>query len=165
MELSPTQLQTLADDIVAETDPEFVGYRDSGQTGAMANWYNEDSAFIVYKPSESTFEIGEVVSYVAVEAMTDANLNNLNTFYDMNPATFAPIRADQRSYLANTFSGALGGAGQASRDALEALYRRPALKGEELYCTGTGTTLAPGALDATATGQVTNDNILAALAL
>ena len=29
--------------IAAETDSAFVALRDSGQTGAMANWYNQAS--------------------------------------------------------------------------------------------------------------------------
>ena len=164
MNLTQPQLVTLKANINAEIDPTFVGYRSTGQTGAMANWYNVDSSFIVYKPRVPTLDIGAAVNYVAVEAMVASSQNALSLFYTMNPSDFAPTRSDQRSYLANTFSGALGGQGQASRDALEALYRRPALRGEKVYVTGTGTTVAPGALDATANGQMTNQNILDALA-
>lgn len=165
MDLTPAQLQILKGDINTNPDPEFAAYRTAGNAGQMAEWYNVNSTFIVYKPTEPTASIGDTVSYVAVAALVDSNVNQLTLFYTMQPANFEPARADQRQYLADIFSGALGGAGQATRDALEALYRRPALKGEKLYCTGTGTTVAPGALNATAQGDITTQNILDAQAL
>jgi hypothetical protein len=103
-------------------------------------------AFVVYKPTEHTEKIGRTVSYVAVEALTTANLDKVNTFYRMNPSIFEPMKADVRSFWTNVLSGALGGAGQVSRDAMDALYRRTASVGEKIYATGTGTTLAPGNL-------------------
>jgi len=162
MDLTQSQLVTLKANINAETDPTFVAYRTSGQTGAMANWYNIDSTFIIFKSTEMTQQIGDVINYIAVAALTTANLDRLNTFYNLNPSEFAPSRSDQRTYLADTFSGALGGQGQATRDALDALYRRAALRGEKIYCTGTGTTAAPGAPGPE--GSMTNQNILDALA-
>jgi len=165
MELTVPQLQILKGDINTNPDPEFAAYRTAGNAGQMAEWYNVNSTFIVYKPTESTASLGDTVSYVAVAALVDANVNQLNLFYTLQPQNFEPAHADQRQYLADIFSGALGGAGQATRDALEALYRRAALKGEKLYCTGTGTTVAPGALNATAQGDITTQNILDAQAL
>ena len=41
MALTPQQLPTLKAAIAAETDSTFVSYRDSGATGAMADWYNQ----------------------------------------------------------------------------------------------------------------------------
>jgi hypothetical protein len=35
-----TQLLALQADIIANTDPEFVTYRNNGQNGKMAEWYN-----------------------------------------------------------------------------------------------------------------------------
>lgn len=159
------QLLVLKNDINTNTDPTFVGYRNTGNTGAMAGWYNVATTFIVYKPTEQTQQIGDVVNYVAVAALTTANIEKLNLFYVLQPNVFEPLKADQRQYMADVFSGALGGQGQATRDALDALYRRAALRGEKLYSTGTGTTVAPGALGPSEVqGDVTNDNIVAALA-
>jgi hypothetical protein len=165
MQLDAPQLQTLSTSIKTNSDPTFVGYRNAGNAGAMAGWYNVNSTFIVFKPTEATTSIGDVVNYVAVAALTTANLEKLNTFYLLQPQTFEPINSDQRQYLADVFSGALGGQGQATRDALDALYRRAALKGEQLYCTGTGTTALPGTLNATATGDITTQNVIDAVAL
>jgi len=162
MQLTQPQLVTLKNNINAETDPAFVAFRNAGSTQSMADWYNLASTFIIFKPTENTSAIGDTVNFIAVAALTTANLDRLNTFYALNPSQFEPSHSDQRTYLADTFSGALGGEGQATRDALDALYRRAALRGERIYCTGTGTTAVPGTPGPE--GQMTNQNITDALA-
>lgn len=159
--MTPEQLQILAAAIAAETDPAFVEYRQQGATGAMAGWFNGASTAIVWRSSVQTSDIGGAVNYVAVEAMTDINRGKIGNFYAMNPDSFSPDRADVRSYWSNTFSGALGGQGQATRDALEALWRRAATRGEALFATGTKTTASPGTL--VFEGSIGNDDIVRAL--
>ena len=161
MTLTTAQLQMLKADIAAQTDPTFVAYRTAGNENGMADWYAVDSGFVIFKPTESTFSIGDVINYIAVAAMTVANLDRLNTFYRLNPNTFEPIRSDQRTFLADTFSGALGGFGQATRDALDVLYRRNLNRGEKVYATGAGTTATPGT--ASWEGVITAQNISDAL--
>ena len=144
--MTPAQLQTLKTAILAETDQALVQARTLGQTSVMRDFYNAESTFVVYKTNEAVAAVGLAVNYVAFEALTTANLEKINTFTRLNTATFDPRKADIRAFWANVFSGALGGQGQATRDALEALWRRFATRAEGLYATGTGTTLAPGAL-------------------
>ena len=163
MQLTTAQLQTLKTAILAETDPAFVTARTNGQTSLMSDFYNTDSTFVVYKTSETLAAIGKTINYVAFEALVTSNLEKLNTFQALNPVSITPTRLDVRTFFANVFSGALGGQGQATRDALEALWRRFATKGEKLYATGTGTTLAPGAL--VFEGSITDANINAAMEL
>lgn len=163
MALTPQQLPALKAAILAETDPTFVGYRDNGQTPLMAAFYSSPSTFVVFKTSETVAAVGQVVNYVAFEALTTANLEKINTFTRLNMSTFKPSSADVRSFWANVFSGALGGQGQATRDALEALWRRFAKRGERLFATGTGTTLAPGVL--VFEGDITDADISAAINL
>ncbi len=160
--LTDAQLTTLAAAIAAETDPEFVGYRTAGATGAMAEWYNQPGTFIVYRKTVMTDEVGSAVNYIAVEAMTDANRGRINTFYGMNPQEFEP-RSDVRTYWENTFSGTLGGEGANTRAALQALWRRAATRGERIYATGTGTTVAPGTL--AWEGNITNEDVVRAINL
>jgi len=159
--LTVEQLSVLNAAILAETDPDLVGYRIAGATGAMAAWYNEPSTAIVWRATVQTSEVGNAVNYISVEAMTDANRGRINTFYVMNPISFKPSRDDIRSYWSNTFSGALGGFGQATRDALEALWRRSATRGEALFATGTKTTASPGSL--VFEGSISNDDNVRAL--
>lgn len=164
MALTSQQLVVLKTAILAETDPEFVSYRDNGQVPKMAEWYNKPNSpeFTVWKTFVTTAEVGKTVSYIAVEAMTDANRVRITTFYAMNPISFEP-RADIRTYWANTFSGALGGEGANTRLALEALWKRAAPRAEKLYATGTGSVASPGTL--VFAGSITDSDIQPALAL
>jgi hypothetical protein len=157
--LTPIQLATLKAAILAETDPTFVSYRTAGANSAMSDWYNEASgpAFVCWKASVPSGQIGKTVNYVAVAAMTTANLERLNNFLGMNPSEFDPGRADIRAFMADTFSGALGGQGQATRDALDALYRRNALLIEKILATGTGSTASPAVMGRE--GTITPDEI------
>jgi hypothetical protein len=115
---------------------------------AIADALNADASptFTVYRTTVETAEVGIAVSYVAVEAMTDANRTRVTTFYAMNPQSFDPSRQDIRTFWANTFSGTLGGAGASTRAALEALWRRKATALEKLFATGAGTDASPGLL-------------------
>lgn len=147
MALNAQQLATLK--TFVGTVPEWVALpNDSDTAFFIAAELNKPSnpAFVVYKSNETVAAVGQAVNYVAFEALTTANLEKINTFTRLNMQTFPPSKADVRSFWANVFSGALGGQGQATRDALEALWRRVATLGEKVYATGTGTTLAPGML-------------------
>jgi hypothetical protein len=160
--MTPAQLQTLRTAIDAETDAAFVTARTLGQTSVMAGFYNSDSAFIVRRKRVNSSEIGPVLNYVAVSSLTTANRDRATTFLFLNPQSFEPT-PDIESYWDSTFSGALGGQGQATRDALSALWRRAATRGEALYATGTGTTATPGTL--VFEGTISDANIGAALEL
>jgi hypothetical protein len=118
----------------------------AGNWQGVQNWLNTQTSWVVWRKSVDTNEVGNAVNYIAVEAMTDANRGRITTFYTMNPVNFDPSRADIRSYWDNTFSGALGGQGQATRDALTALWRRTTNNVEKLLSTGTGTTASPALL-------------------
>lgn len=103
-------------------------------------------AWVVWRSSVPTLDIGRAVNYVAVAAMTTANLDRVRLFCEMNPSSFDPSRSDIRTFMSDTFSGALGGQGQASRDALDALYRRNATLIEKVLSSGTGSTASPATL-------------------
>lgn len=103
-------------------------------------------AWVVWRSSVPTLDIGRAVNYVAVAAMTTANLDRVRMFCEMNPSSFNPSRSDIRTFMSDTFSGALGGQGQASRDALDALYRRNATLIEKVLSSGTGSTASPATL-------------------
>lgn len=158
--LSTAQLQTLKAAIAAETAATFVTYRTNGQTDLMAGWYNQPSTFVVYKNSVPTSALGYTINYVALAAVTSGNLTQLQLFLQLNPLSFPPT-ADIRAFFNTTFSGALGGQGQATRDALVALWKRFATRCEKLYATGTGSDASPGAL--VFDGSLSGTDISAAL--
>jgi hypothetical protein len=144
MSLTTQQLATLRAGVFA--DPTAAALLAAGNWQEVRDWLNAMGTAIVWRSSVAIAEVGRVTNYIAVEAMTDANRGRINTFYLMNPVSIDPSRSDMRTYWANTFSGALGGQGQATRDALEALWRRTATRAERLLATGTGTQVAPATL-------------------
>ena len=144
MALTTAQLATLKAAIVA--DPVLNGQPMTPDGAAfIAVELNKTATpdFWGYKPQINTDMIGKTVSYVAIAAMTTANLDRVNNFHILNPESFTG-RDDVKTFLNDTFSGALGGAGQATRDALDLLLRRLVTRFERLYATGTGSTAAPG---------------------
>jgi len=144
--LTDAQLQMLATHIKANTEPNVVAALAIRNDTELARLYNLLSELIVWRKTVSTFEVGNAVNYVAVEAMTDINRTKVTTFYAMNPTSFDPSRSDIRTYWSNTFGGALGGQGQSTRDALEALWRRAATVFESVFATGTGNQANPASL-------------------
>ncbi len=143
--MTPAQLQTLKTYILSQPD---LASQPATLDGAyeIARLLNLPSSTIVWKKSVLSEEVGKTVSYVAVAAMTTANLDRIRSFMTLNPEEFDPSRADIRTFWSDTFSGALGGQGQATRDALEALWKRTATRFESVYAAGTGTTVSPATL-------------------
>lgn len=158
MSLTPTQLQTLKAAILADPVLSAQPNTNAGNS-VVAQTLNAPAVpqFFVWKTLVQTGSIGKTVNYVAIAAMTTANLDRLNNFLNMNPSEFDPARADIRTFMADTFSGSLGGQGQATRDALEDLYRRSALLIEKILATGTGSYAAPAVMGRE--GTVTPDEI------
>lgn len=158
MALTPAQLATLKAAILADPALNALPNTNAGNS-VIAAELNATAVpdFIVWRKSMQTLEVGQVISYVALAAMTTANLDRVKTFQQLNPASFDPGRSDIRTYMADTFSGALGGAGQATRDALDAAYRRKALLIEKILATGTGSTASPAVMGYE--GTVTTDEI------
>lgn len=145
--MNPTQIAQLRTALLADTDPEVVASVAARNDTETARLYNLPGTFIVYKSSVPTSDIGKTINYVAFEAMTDLSRSKLDGFTSLNPISFPPSKADIRAFFANIFSGALGGEGQATRDALEALWRRPLTKAEKACeASGTGTAATPGAV-------------------
>lgn len=157
MPLTTQQITTLKAAILAETDTEFVGYRTAGATGAMAGWFNLPSSFIVWKTSVHRNEVGKTFVASALAAITAGNNDKLANFAAWNE-TVNPSRADQRAFFEDVFSVT---AGASTRAALLALWKRPALRGERVFATGTGTDGVPGTL--AYEGNISNDDVLSAL--
>lgn len=144
--LTPAQLTALRTNILAsELAAKCVGFGDGPFDIAAAYNLPASPAFVVRRTSVETREIGPVLNYVAVVNLTTANRDRATTFVMLNPGSFTPT-ADVEAYWAETFSGALGGQGQATRDALANLWRRNVTRFERVFATGTGTTASPGAL-------------------
>jgi hypothetical protein len=145
MALTPAQKTTLKTALLA--DSTVATYLASSQYQPVADNYNAlaSPAFWGYRQGIPSGEIGTTVNYVAVAAMTTANLQRVSDFLRMNQTSFTG-RDDIKTFLSDTFSGALSGQGQATRDALDLMLRKQASKAEKLFATGTGSTVAPATL-------------------
>lgn len=145
MALTSAQLTQLKN--VALADPTGAALLAAQNDTDLAKWFNDTAVpdFWAYRRNINSNEIGTTVNYVAVAAMTTANLERVNNFLNMNKTAFIG-RDDIKTFLLDTFSGALGGQGQATRDALDAMLRRLVNRYERTFATGTGSTASPGAL-------------------
>ena len=141
--LTDSQLLTLKSAIAAETDPEFVALRTAGSTGLMAEWFNADSTFVVWKTSVSVQAVGQALNSSEVAGLTTANTSRLQVLQQYSGGSFNPSLADTRSGFDSIFSGA---SGALTRAALLVLWKRKATRAEKIFATGTGTDGVPGAL-------------------
>lgn len=138
--MTPQQQATLRAAILAT--PALNALISNYQALAAALNAPASPAFVCWQPSIPTAKLGTTIGSVALAAVTSANLNQLDLFLKLNPESFPPS-AGIRAFFANTFGGALAGDGQATRDALEALYRLNATVAEKILATGTGSFAAP----------------------
>ena len=159
MILTPAQLTVLRNAILAETDPELVALRAAGATGAMAEWYNRASTFVVWKTLVQNSEVGRAFVASGLSAMTSGNNDRLVSFALWNPEGVQPFRADHRQFFDDVFSPA---SGASTRAALLALWKRFATRAERLYATGTGSDAVPGQL--VVEGALENEDVVRALA-
>jgi hypothetical protein len=146
MLLTLAQNQTLKAFILA--DPTLSTYpHNSDGDFAIAAALNAlaSPAFTVTKSSIQSSLVGQQITYTSLAAMTTGNIQALQAFQQLNPATFAPT-ADVQAFFANIFSGALGGGGAPTRAAFAALWIRSATVLEKLFALGTGTVVSPATL-------------------
>lgn len=149
MALTDAQIATFKTAILAETDPTLVSLRTAGATGAMADWYNAASTFIVWKTRVTEQEItsltsdeGTTWSWPLFIGLTVQKQNGwarmFNGTYSINAAL-----AQVRSGLGEIFNAP---GESAQRTHMLAMGKRPATRGEKIFATGTGTTATPGTL-------------------
>lgn len=159
--LTDAQLSTFKAAINAETDPAFVALRTAGSTGLMAEWYNVDSTFIVWKTRVTIEEVGDAIKSAAIIGLTSLKMQRLQLLTgDLSGGNINPSNADRRAGFDAVFDGT--GDDAVTRTQLAALWKRPALRGEKVFATGTGTTGTPGLL--VYEGMITDTDIVRALA-
>lgn len=143
--LNNAQLLTLKAAILNETDPTFVGYRNANDRGSMAAWFSSSASptFTVWKSSVPISQVGQAMSSTEVAGLTTANTSRLQAMAAFSGGSFNPSIADVRAGFDSVFSGA-GGA--LTRAAMLILWKRPAVRIEKLYATGTGSDASPAQL-------------------
>lgn len=159
--MTPAQPQTLKTAILAETDPAFVALRNAGATGAMADFYNVAGTFVVWRTSITRIEAQSVgFDWTQVDNLT---VGQARIWFD---GLFAgtPLNASDEGQRAGVSEAWKGTAAKvAVATFVLSKCKRFAKRGERLFATGTGTDATPGLL--TFEGNVTNDNVVRALAV
>lgn len=159
MPLSPAQKVVFKADIIAK---QANGQPLFGVTNEqiIADHYNAlaSPAFVVWKSSVTTREVGDAMNSTEVGGLTTAASNRLMVMEAYSGGTFSPGRADTRAGFDGVFSGA---GGVLTRAALLALYKRSARVLEKLFATGAGSDAVPAALvvEGTTTPQEISDAI------
>ena len=146
MALNTQQLVVFRAAIAAETDPEFVSYRDAGLAAPMTEWWNRPASpeKIVWRTAVSNDEIGDAMNGTEVASMSSLNMQRAQMLANYSSGFQNPSRFDRRDAFDRIFSGA---GGQNTRAALAVLWRRTTNRVEALFAVGTGTDASPATLD------------------
>ena len=140
--LTTAQLQTLKTAIAAETDAAFVALRTANDENGMAAWYNQPSAFIVWRTDVTADETANAWVGTDIDGMSALNMQRLQLLLASSRAgVFDMTRADRRAGFENPFGTNVN---NASRVAMRAVWKRAVNRFEKLYATGVGSDASPG---------------------
>jgi hypothetical protein len=143
-DLTTAQLQTLKADIAADPVLSLVPQNSDGAFEVAAAYNLEASPdFTVWKRQVTIDEVGQNLDSSEVESLTTAENGRMQTFAAYNPSGPMPERQDHRDFFDGVFSGAQG---VNTRALLLTLWKRLALRIEELYATGTGSDGSPATM-------------------
>ena len=117
-----------------------------------------DPVFVVWRVGVSLAEIGEAIHWGELAALSATNLARLQVMAGYSGMGVDASLADRRQFFDVVFAGT---AGAKTRTVLQALWRRPATRGERLFAIGAGTAEAPGTV---LEGTPTAGHIVKALA-
>jgi hypothetical protein len=158
--LLDSQLPRLKTAIEAETDPQFVAWRDAGSTGLMAEWLNGPSNVIVWRTSVTQDEImTNGFDWTRVDNLSVGAARVWEWMFNNQNKSFNPSNANIRAGIEAVWKGT--SADLAVRAAVYVHCKRPATRAEAVYATGTGTAQAPATLGWE--GQVSDYDVTRAL--
>lgn len=161
--LTDAQLQTFRAALLAETDPELVGYRTNGQTTLIARWYRGEAApqFIVWRTSVTQDEIMQNgFDWTRVDNLASGPARVWEWMFNNDARSINPSKANVRAGIEAVWRGTA--ADLAVRAAVYVHCKRPANRLERLFATGTGTDQSPGTM--VVQGDLTETDVTRALA-
>jgi hypothetical protein len=141
MALTPEQLPTLKAAIAAETDQTFVGYRDNGDNGGMAAFFNAVATptFYVWR---ANYAPAQIVS--AIEA-GGTQLDGLTASKRECLLWWSQSTHDMRTPVCQAAADDYCGTQNTLKTAVLNGGKRAVTRGERLFCSGAGSLAAPGA--------------------
>lgn len=153
MALTPAQLPVLKAAILAETDSAFVEYRNNGDNGQMAAWFNEPfvPTFYVWRADYTSDQIAAAIDngITQLDALTASKRDSL--------LWWAGRSHDMRKASVQAAVNDLCGSQNTLKSAVLDGGKRGLLKVERLFATGTGSLAAPGSTSFD--GQITSADI------
>lgn len=144
MSLTAAQFAVFKTALLAELDPELVGYRTTRNDYDAANWYNRTAApaFIIWREDVSASEIGNAWVGTDIDSMSSLNMQRLQLMLASSDGNvFDMTRADRRAGFENPFGSTVS---NPSRVAMRAVWQRGVNRVERLFVSGTGTAASPG---------------------
>jgi hypothetical protein len=156
--LTPAQLTTLKAAILAESDATFVGYRDQGATGLMAQWFNSPAspAWTVWRTDVQPDEYRDAITWTEVDALTAGKARIWDWLTQQMSAPINFGRLNVRQGLQDCWAS-----NTTTRANLLAIAKRAATRAEKLFSTGTGSAASPATM--TVEGSISPDDIVNAL--
>ena len=157
--LTETQRTTLAAHIRANTDPLVVDALAIGDTTKLAELYNKDSAFIVWREAIQPSEYREAMVWTEIDGLQVGKARIWEWITQQMTMAIDATKDNVRAGLGEVFP-----ANQDTRGALLTLAKEAASVAESIYATGTGTDADPGIRDfvgnvtTTDIGRALNDN-------
>lgn len=144
--MTPEQLVILKTDILVQgaSGGPIEQWLTDRNDMEIANWYNDDSAFIVWKTSVTEEEIiSNGFAWTEVDALSVGKARIWEWMFRGGRAVNF-TKTNVRDGVVNVWSGT--SAKLAVQAAVFAHAKRPATRGEKLFTTGTGTDATPGLL-------------------
>lgn len=186
--LTDAQIVTLAAAIAAETDAEFVGYRDNGQTTLMAQWFNQPASpahtvwasdvevnaildaisFGVYTPNAAATDATAAISTARLLAIQTKQMNLQNMLIGRERINCKRNRVregvlDAVIDIPSGNNGSLRSAAGADGIRVLNAMTRPATRGEKLFATTQTATGVLSAFNLGFEGAVSDTDIIRAL--
>lgn len=156
--MTPEQLQTLKAAILNETDQAFVALRSAGETGAMAEWFNQPSTVVVWRSRVARNDVTvDGFDWTQVDNLTTGQARIWDLLFADGPID--PSEAGKRAGIRECWKGTAGKVAVGTFVLTQC--KRFATRGEAVFATGAGTTASPSV--SIAGGSISNDDIVQAL--
>lgn len=157
--LTPEQKATLKTAIAAETDAAFVSLRNSGATGAMAEWYNKPKTptVLAWKSSVPATDSDDAPDYSTFDSIVPGKRESWGFFLGF-PRDFT--RAKVRKWVTDIWGTATA---NSNSEAILLSATRNATRGEVVFGGTSKTTGTVTALNLVFEGSISNEDIVAAL--
>lgn len=159
--MTPEQIVVFRAALLAETDPELVGYRTNGQTPLIVQWYQRNATpdFWVWRTQVTQDEIMQNgFDWVRVDNLSVGKARIWEWLFDNPSRSINPSKENVRAGIAEAWKGTA--ADVAVRDAVLSHCRRLCTRVERLFAVGVGTTVSPAT---TAEFSFTDADVSAAL--